>query len=157
MKKIAVWQSFLLAINQLKMKNIITSFVVIAITIVTQSFYQGSNTSIQNGKTVYETYCMSCHMENGEGVSGAFPTLVKTGNLTDKNRMVNIITKGMRGAIVVKGTKYNAEMAGVELTDKEVADVINYIRNSWGNKTAMIQAGEIAAAKKAVVKGYQAY
>ena len=139
------------------MKKIITSFVVIAIAIISQSFYQDSKTSIQNGKTVYETYCMSCHMENGEGVPGAFPTLVKTGNLTDKNRLVNIITKGMRGAIVVKGTKYNAEMAGVELTDKEVADVINYIRNSWGNKTAMIQAGEIAAAKKAVVKGYQAY
>jgi mono/diheme cytochrome c family protein len=48
-------------------------------------------------------------------------------------------------------------MAGVDLTDKEVADVINYIRNSWGNKAPAMQASEVAAAKKSVVKGYQPY
>lgn len=139
------------------MKKIVISFVIIAIALITQSFYQGANASIQNGKIVYEIYCMSCHMENGEGLPSAFPTLVKAGNLTDKNRLVNIITKGMRGPIVVKGAKFDAEMAGTDLTDKEVADVINYIRNSWGNKAPLVQVGEIAAAKKAVVKGYQAY
>jgi nitrite reductase (NO-forming) len=48
-------------------------------------------------------------------------------------------------------------MASISLSDKETADVINYIRNSWGNKAPMITVAEVAAAKKAVVKGYQPY
>ncbi len=132
------------------------STVVLAISL--QSFnQQQAAVNLQNGKTVYETYCMSCHQENGNGIEGAFPSLVKTGNLVDKNRLVQVITKGMRGPIAVKGVKYNSEMAGVDLTDKEVADVVNYIRNSWGNKAPMIKATDVVLAKKAVVKGYQPY
>jgi len=139
------------------MKKIIFSSLVITIAIISQSFYQGINASIQNGKNVYATYCISCHMENGNGLENAFPSLVKTGNLGDKNKLVKIVTKGMRGPIVVKSAKFDAEMAGFDLSDKEVADVLNYIRNSWGNKAPLIQSSEIAAAKKADVKGYQAY
>lgn len=140
------------------MKKILFSLGVITIAIMSQSFYQVTpNPSIQNGKNVYATYCMSCHMENGEGIESAFPSLVKTGNLTDKNRLIKIITQGMRGPIVVKGTKYNAEMTNLDLTDKEVADVINYIRNSWGNKAPLVQVSEVPAAKKAIVKGYLPY
>jgi mono/diheme cytochrome c family protein len=123
------------------------------------SFVQNSapNNSIQDGKKVYDTYCISCHMENGMGVEGAFPSLVKTGNLSDKNRLVKIILLGMRGPLKVNGISFDGEMAGIEMTDKEVADVINYIRNSWGNKAPLVQVAEIPAAKKAVVKGYQPY
>lgn len=123
------------------------------------SFEQTSvpNNSIQDGKKVYDTYCVSCHMENGMGVEGAFPSLVKTGNLSDKNRLVKIILQGMRGPIKIKGSSFDGEMAGIEMTDKEVADVINYIRNTWGNKAPLVQVSEIPAAKIAVVKGYQPY
>ncbi len=116
-----------------------------------------STASIQNGKKVYETYCISCHMENGMGVEGAFPSLVKTGNLSDKNRLVKIILLGMRGPLKINGLSFDGEMAGIEMTDKEVADVINYIRNTWGNKAPLVQVTEIPAAKIAVVKGYQPY
>jgi len=140
------------------MKKIIYTFVIITIVIVAQSFKQGnSNTSIQNGKNGYTLYCQSCHMEDGNGVEGAFPSLVKTGNLVDKNRLVKIVLNGIRGSITIKGFKYDSEMAGFDLTDKEAADVINYIRNSWGNKFALMQSNEVAAAKKAIVKGYQSY
>ena len=91
------------------------------------------------------------------GVEGAFPSLVKTGNLSDKNRLVKIILLGMRGPLIIKGTSFDGEMAGIEMTDKEVADVINYIRNTWGNKAPLVQVSEIPAAKLAVVKGYQPY
>ncbi len=140
------------------MKKGIFFLLTVILAISLQSFnQQPSAANLQNGKTVYETYCMSCHQENGNGIEGAFPSLVKTGNLVDKNRLVQIITKGMRGPIEVKGVKYNGEMAGVELTDKEVADVVNYIRNSWGNKAPLIKASDVILAKKAVVKGYQPY
>jgi nitrite reductase (NO-forming) len=83
--------------------------------------------------------------------------LVKTGNLADKNRLVKVILQGVRGPINVKGTIYVGEMASISLSDKETADVINYIRNAWGNKAPMITVAEVAAAKKVVVKGYQPY
>ncbi len=141
------------------MKKIIFSLIVVVIAIASQSFYiqAGSSKSIQDGQSVYATYCMSCHMENGEGVEGAFPSLVKTGNLKDKNKLVQIILSGMRGPIVVKGVKYNAEMASISLSDQEVVDVINFIRNSWGNKAPLMKLAEVPLAKKAVLKGYQAY
>jgi nitrite reductase (NO-forming) len=139
------------------MKKIIFFFTIITVAIILQSFKKENKAMIQDGKTVYTTYCMSCHMEDGNGVEGAFPSLVKSGNLADKNRLVKIISQGMRGPIVVKGVKYNAEMASIELTDGEIADVINYIRNSWGNKAPLIKASEVPAAKKATVKDFQAY
>lgn len=134
-------------------------FLAIAMLATAQSFSQSNNLnpSVKNGQTVYTTYCMSCHMENGQGLPSAFPSLVQTGNLNDKNKLVKIILQGMRGSIVVKGEKFNAEMAGVDLTDQEVADVINYIRNSWGNKAPLIKTTDVVVAKKANVKGYQPF
>ena len=141
------------------MKKVMFSIVILVIAITSQSFYQNVTpaASIKNGQTVYATYCMSCHMEDGNGVEGAFPSLVMTGNLNDKNRLVKIVLQGMRGPIKVKGVEYNAEMSGADLSDQETADVINYIRNTWGNKLPTIKASEIALAKTAVVKGYQPY
>lgn len=141
------------------MKKIIGAITIIIIAITSQSFYKTNTqaSTISNGKNVYTMYCQSCHMEDGNGVEGAFPSLVKSSNLTDKNRLVKIILQGMRGPIVVKGVKYNAEMASISLTDQETADVINYIRNSWGNNAPLIKASDVAVSKKATVKGYQAY
>lgn len=96
-------------------------------------------------------------MEDGNGIEGAFPSLVKTGNLTDKNKLVKIILQGLRGPISVKGTKYDAEMVGITMSDQEVSDVINYIRNSWSNKAPLMKPNEVEMAKKSVVKGYQPY
>jgi nitrite reductase (NO-forming) len=140
------------------MKKMIFFSIVLLIALSSQSFDQATpQAGIKKGQVVYETYCISCHMEDGNGVPSAFPSLVKTGNLADKNRLVKIVLQGVRGPIVVKGEKYDAEMASITLTDQEVAEVINYIRNSWGNKASLMNASEVAIAKKAVVKGYQAY
>ena len=109
---------------------------------------KGFSQDINKGKTVYTKTCIACHQATGAGIPGAFPPLAKTGHLTDKNKLVKIILQGMRGPITVKGVKYDVEMASVGLTDKETADVINYIRNSWGNKAPMVTVAEVAAAKK---------
>lgn len=138
----------------------LTTIAVIALVGITaQSFYQQNpnKKSFENGKTVYATYCLSCHMEDGNGLEAVFPSLVKTGNLTNKNQLIKIILQGMRGKITVKGVAYDSEMAPIAISDKEAADVINYIRNSWGNKAPYIKVSEVATGKKAVVKGYQPY
>jgi nitrite reductase (NO-forming) len=141
------------------MKKMFSLLLLVFAAIATQSFFPQSppQASYQNGKSLYETHCMSCHMEDGNGLESVYPSLVKTGNLADKNKMAKIVLLGMRGKIVVKGITYDSEMAGIALTDKEVADVINYIRNSWGNKAPYIKAADVALAKKATVKGYRPY
>jgi mono/diheme cytochrome c family protein len=127
--------------------------------IISMSFYQtfSLEESIKRGKSIYEANCLSCHMANGEGIGGVFPPLVGTDNLDNKNRMVQVVLKGVKGPIEVKGEEYNGEMTGFDLSDKEVADLLNYIRNSWGNKGEVIVPGEIQAALKADVENYQSY
>jgi mono/diheme cytochrome c family protein len=139
------------------MKNNIFFFILLLLVSNEKSFGQNTTASMENGKSIYSTYCMSCHMDDGNGLEGVYPSLVKTSSLADKNRLVKIITQGIRGPIEVKGVHYDAEMAGMEMSDQDVADVINYIRNTWGNKSSLIKSSEVAPAKKAVVKGYQPY
>jgi nitrite reductase (NO-forming) len=105
---------------------------------ISNSFAQDQLTeSVTRGQQVYLSNCISCHMENGEGVEGAFPPLIKTDYVMgDISRLVNIILKGQSGEIKVNGNVYNMDMpAQSHLSDAEIADVANYIRNSWGNKS----------------------
>ena len=134
------------------MKKIFFLLVILIMAITGQSFYQitPQNESIKNGQAVYTTYCITCHMENGMGVEGAFPPLVKTGNLNDKNKLVKIILQGKKGPATVKGVQYSVEMAAINISDKETVDVINYIRNTWGNKAPLMKYSEMALAKKAM-------
>jgi len=91
--------------------------------------------SITRGKDVYTTYCTSCHMEQGEGIDEVYPPLAKSDYMmADKKRSIQQILKGVSGEIKVKGKVYNSEMPGQDLSDQEVSDVLNYVRNSFGNK-----------------------
>jgi nitrite reductase (NO-forming) len=93
--------------------------------------------SIDRGQQVYLANCMSCHMENGEGIEGTFPPLIKSEYVSgDTKRLIKIILEGQTGEITVNGKTYNMDMpAQGHLSDEEVADVLNYIRNSWDNKS----------------------
>jgi mono/diheme cytochrome c family protein len=73
-------------------------------------------------------------MANGQGVPKAFPPLANSDYLKDIKATVNSIKYGLNGPIVVNGVKYNSVMAPMGLDDQEVADVTNYILNTWGNK-----------------------
>ena len=91
--------------------------------------------SIVRGKDVYVANCMSCHMELGEGIEDVYPPLAKSDYLmADKKRSIHQILKGVTGEIKVNGKVYNGEMVSIELSDQEVSDVLNYVRNSFGNK-----------------------
>jgi nitrite reductase (NO-forming) len=68
--------------------------------------------------------------------------------MADKKRMIQQILYGVSGAIKVNGKNYNADMSGVDLSDEEVADLSNYIRNSVGNKGPAISASEVKTSRK---------
>jgi len=92
--------------------------------------------SIKRGKEVYTLYCQSCHMEDGKGTPDINPPVAKA-DYVKKPAMtlIGVVLDGQSGEVVVNGKKYNAIMAPQPyLTDEQIADVLNYIRNSWGNK-----------------------
>ncbi|AKD04214.1 cytochrome c [Pontibacter korlensis] len=106
--------------------------------------------SLKRGKQVYAANCQSCHMETGEGVPGVFPPLAKSENLMkDPKRAINAVVHGVSGEITVNGQKYNMDMpAQSHLSDEEVADVVNYIQNNWGNKAKAVTPAQVKAARK---------
>ncbi|GAB3666674.1 hypothetical protein GCM10028791_42530 [Echinicola sediminis] len=106
--------------------------------------------SIKRGKEVYNDYCITCHMAKGEGVEGTFPPLAKADFLL-KNREESIraVKFGLNGEIKVNGKTYNNTMANLGLYDDEVADVMNYILNNWGNKSKkMVTEEEVKKLEK---------
>jgi len=120
-------------------KTGILGAVILAITILASSFGQKYDLpkSIERGKEVYSTYCMNCHMEDGKGTE-VFPPVAKTDYLKKPAKtLINIILLGQNGEIIVNKQKYDAIMPPQPyLEDGQIADVLNYIRNSLGNKIA---------------------
>lgn len=102
--------------------------------------------SISEGEKVYQNFCINCHMANGEGIEGAYPPLANSDYL-ENNLKASIIgiKNGMKGEITVNGKTYNNVMTPMGLSNQEVADVTNYILNSWGNKNdTLITAKEVS-------------
>jgi mono/diheme cytochrome c family protein len=91
--------------------------------------------SIKDGQGVYSGFCMRCHLSEGEGVEGVYPPLANSNWLSEK-RMESIksVKYGLKGEIEVNGKTYNNNMSSMGLTDREVADVMNYIMNNFGNE-----------------------
>jgi mono/diheme cytochrome c family protein len=97
-----------------------------------------------NGKGVYENHCQSCHGKNGEGLKALYPPLTDTTFLrTNKDRLACMIRYGISGKMIVNGQEYDAEMpAETHLTDIDIAALITYITNSFGNKQGLYQAND---------------
>jgi len=103
--------------------------------------------SIERGKEVYTANCQNCHMENGEGMPDVFPPLAKADYMKkDAKILINTVLKGLEGEIVVNGKKYNSLMPAQNyLSDEQISDVFNYVRNSWGSKAAAILPSQVKA------------
>lgn len=90
--------------------------------------------SYARGKEVYSDFCVTCHLPSGKGIPGNFPPLAGSDWLTNKKmESIKAIKFGLSGPIEVNGEAYNNAMTAQGLSDQEVADVMNYISNSWGN------------------------
>lgn len=110
---------------------------------------------IKFGQRVYEANCQACHQADGAGIAAAFPPLAASDFLNDDpKRAANVITHGLSGPITVNGTKFNGVMPAMLLNDQDVANVVTFILNSWGNKGGSISAEDVAAERKA--KPFQA-
>lgn len=90
--------------------------------------------SMQRGQEVYADFCVTCHLDQGEGVSSVFPPIAKSDYLiNNRTESIKGLKYGQQGEIKVNGAIYNNAMPALGLEDEEIADVMNYILNSWGN------------------------
>ncbi|MEI6949210.1 c-type cytochrome [Paraflavisolibacter sp. H34] len=106
--------------------------------------------SLAAGKTVYMQSCVTCHQADGGGVGNLNPPLIKTTYvLGNKARLIQVLLKGMSQK-EVDGERYSNAMPPFHyLTDKQIADVLTYVRNSFGNKASAVTVDEV---KKVRVK-----
>lgn len=108
--------------------------------------------SIVRGKKVYENLCIACHQADAGGVPRMNPPLIQTPwVLGDKKRLINIVLKGLKGGeIEIDGDVYDNPMPpqAAVLNDQEVADVLTYVRNSFGNKASAVSVAEVKLMRK---------
>ena len=107
------------------------------------------NQSIERGKELYMESCVTCHLANGQGLKGTFPPLTKSDFLLKyPEKSIHAIKFGMNGKVVVNGVTYNNAMPPSGFADDEIADVMNYIRNAFGNKNPQLVTEKMVAAVK---------
>jgi formylglycine-generating enzyme required for sulfatase activity/mono/diheme cytochrome c family protein len=108
--------------------------------------------AIADGKTAYVT-CAACHQATGAGIPGAFPPLVKSNWVNDlsNSELAKVVLFGLQGEIEVNAQKYASVMAplGAMLTDQQIADVLTYVKNEWGNTGGYISPAEVKAVRDA--------
>ncbi len=99
------------------------------------------------GKSVYQTNCQNCHAENGEGLGDLIPGLQKADYLSkNKNKLACIIQNGQQGLLVVNGKFYNGKMPSqAQLAPIEIAEVITYITNTFGNRQGVYGLEKVTA------------
>jgi len=110
----------------------------------------GSVKILKAGEDEYLKYCLTCHQADGNGVRGQFPPLAANGLVTGSaDSLVKIVLFGLEGPIIVNGQQYNQLMPAQDyLTDKQIADVLTYIRSSWGNKADPVSPDLVAEIRK---------
>lgn len=101
--------------------------------------------SIERGKNIYESTCLACHQAKGSGVPGMTPPLIKTKwVLGEKDTLINILLNGMDEEIEIDGDYFSNPMPPQStLNDRQIADVLNYVRNSFGNKAGAIKEEDV--------------
>jgi mono/diheme cytochrome c family protein len=97
---------------------------------------KGGELNLQDpGKEIYTDFCIRCHGGNGKGDGKNVPPLAGSDWLTKKRKQsIHAVKFGQKGEIVVNKIKFDSNMPSMGLSNQEVADVMNYVMNSWGNK-----------------------
>ena len=113
----------------------------------------GAASMLAHGKAVYETYCGLCHGIDGLGKPAQAPPLAGSEWVAkDITSLARIPLAGLNGLIQVEGRDWNLSMApmGATLSDADLAAVLTYIRESWGNKNGAVSADEVKTARAAI-------
>ena len=116
-------------------QNMPTTDEIVASEIPAKSFEE----QIEFGKQAYMQTCFACHQAEGQGIPNAFPPLAKSDYLNaDVDRAIGTVLNGLTGEITVNGEKYNSVMTKQMLSTDDIANVLTYVYNSWGNSKKVV-------------------
>jgi mono/diheme cytochrome c family protein len=109
-----------------------------------------ATSSAPAGQKIYNANCSACHNANGTGESGVFPPLAGNPMVTGSpDKVIAAVKDGLTGAATVNGKTYSGAMPAWKgkLSNADIADVITYIRSSWGNKADAVTETQVAGSK----------
>ena len=104
-----------------------------------------------SGKALYGIHCAACHQTDGTGLAGAFPPLANSDYLSqDRAEVVRTVLQGRSGATAVNSNQYDGVMPGMGyLADEQIAAILTYISNAWGNQASAFNVAQIWAVRAA--------
>lgn len=103
------------------------------------------------GTALFKKHCSTCHQMDGNGVRHMFPPLAGNEKITGPSAdVIRIVLFGLEGPITVNERDYNQPMPPqAYLTDKQISEILTYIRSSWGNKASAVTPAEVSKVRKA--------
>ena len=104
------------------------------------------NRFYSNGSVVYQAHCQNCHGAKGEGLQGLIPSLNDSSYLkNNKNTLACQLNNGLKGKIMILNKEFEGEMPASKLSPLEIAQVLTYVTNSFGNKLGTINTDQVNA------------
>ncbi len=102
------------------------------------------------GKALFSGTCSVCHQDNGMGIANVFPPLAKSDYLSaDKKRAIHVVLNGLTGPVTVNAQTFDSVMPPMsQLNDDEVANILTFVLNSWGNSGGRLSAAEVTSVRK---------
>jgi len=112
----------------------------------------GTTASIARGKVLYKQICATCHQADATGVPRMNPPLIKTKYvLGDKTKLIRVLLLGLNEEVEIEGEYYSNPMPSqAALKDEEIADVLTFVRNSFGNKASAITPAQVKAVRATI-------
>jgi nitrite reductase (NO-forming) len=100
---------------------------------------------IKAGEVLYKGTCSVCHQDTGQGLPNVFPPLAKSDYLLkDPKRAIGVVVNGLSGPVTVSGAQFNSVMPPMsQLNDDEVANILTYVLNSWGNDGGVVSTEQV--------------
>lgn len=116
------------------------------------SAQQPSQTSKQRGAALYKQYCLTCHQADGSGVPKLNPPLIKTSWVSgEKPKLIKWVLQGSVEKVDIDGESYTNNMPAQNyLTDQQIADVLTYVRSSFGNKASAITTADVKTVRASI-------
>ena len=133
------------------MRNIAGSRVILFLIAISLSACKTDPVMV-SGSDIYSKYCVTCHQADGMGVQGAFPPLAENEwSEGDEGRLIRLVINGMQGPIEVSGSEYNNVMTPHGfLTDDQIANVLTYVRTSFGNDADPVSADQVTRVRATI-------
>ena len=104
---------------------------------------------IKAGEVLFKGTCSACHQDQGQGIPGVFPPLAGSDYLlADKTRAIGVALNGLTGKVTINGKAYDSVMPPMsQLNDDEIANILTFALNSWGNNGGTVSADQVKAVR----------